>query len=63
MIEHEIKTKLEDLERREKELEERLEGIREKEKLERLREKREEQRSMAARKKPVSFVVNGSLLV
>jgi len=56
VIEHEIKTKLEDLERRETELEQRLEQIREKERLDRLREKRDEARSMAAaRKKPVRF--------
>lgn len=60
VVEHEIKVKLEDLERREKELQERLEEIREKERLDRLREKRDEQRSMA-RKKIVSRTTRTTL--
>ncbi|GAA5916746.1 DNA helicase [Sporobolomyces salmoneus] len=58
VIEHEIKTKLDDLDRKERELEERLAEIREKERLERERAKREERidkaKSLARKKQKLS---------
>lgn len=49
VIEHEIKTKLDELDQQERELEERLEELREKERKERLRAARDTGRSLAKR--------------
>lgn len=50
VIEHEIKTKLAELDRQEKELEERLEGIRQKERVERAKAAAENARTMARKR-------------
>ncbi|GAA5901538.1 hypothetical protein JCM6882_006307 [Rhodosporidiobolus microsporus] len=54
VVEHEIKTKLEELDRQERELEERLEKIREKERLERARAAKEAGRNMARKRQKLS---------
>ncbi|GAA6027355.1 hypothetical protein JCM8097_002622 [Rhodosporidiobolus ruineniae] len=54
VVEHEIKTKLDDLDRQERELEERLQAIREKEEEERKRAAREAGRSMAKKRQKIS---------
>ncbi|CDR46824.1 RHTO0S13e02278g1_1 [Rhodotorula toruloides] len=54
VIEHEIKTKLAELDRQEKELEERLEGIRQKERVERAKAAAENARTMARKRQKMT---------
>lgn len=58
VIEHEIKTKLDELDRQERELEERLAALREKERKERARAARDSGRSMAKRQVRLSSLLS-----
>lgn len=65
VIEHEIKVKLDELERKDNELEERLEGIRERERREGERRKREEregkEKSLARKRQVRNTLISLSL--